>query len=270
VCHSLSKLRPIAEVMCRPALVATMAAAMLAHPGIAAPQATHDEPAVSEPTQKTPEQAIVVTGRRYDSAKSKREAIAYFRDDCFESNRVKRQSTAPKGDPDWLPLDDALRAKLNLDPDAPAYQLIDDARGYTLIFKIEQVQRPNQLVENRCTIIMVGGDDHSSLLNQMSALFRSPRYAGSVDGRGGLERTRPGWKHWLWTAMPSHGSRNWKQFRLGAASAHWIAVIDDNGFYAHYDYLLGDLKTKSASEPKISIMSFVFIHHVKFKWGERR
>jgi hypothetical protein len=203
-------------------------------------------------------QAIVVTGRRYDPARPKREAIAYFREYCFESNRLKRHSTAPNRDADWLRLDDTLRAKLKLDPETPAYELIDAVRGYTLILKIEELKEPDNLQESRCSIIVVGGTIHSSLVQQMSALFQSPPAQEDVDAAEGV-KLAPGWCHWLWTAMPGRKSQNWEQFRANYQTSHWITVTNANTFYNNNDYLLGDLKTNLRSPLPISVMSFAFI-----------
>jgi hypothetical protein len=214
------------------------------------PAGTQDEPVDFE--------EIVVTAGRYDTRTPKQEPIAYFREHCWEANRLRRESSPPEGDPDWLPLDDELREALRMtDPEAEAFMLVDGVRGHTLILRIERLFRRN-LQENRCTVIVVGGASHASLRDQMVRLFRSQPYRGDMERFFGLERI-PGWQHWLWTAMPGRGSQRWHAFRpSGGPSSAGIIVLEDF-FYDQFDYLLADLKTSNNSARPVSMMSLVFI-----------
>lgn len=204
------------------------------------------------------QQEVVVTGRRYDPVTPKQEPIDYFRDYCFESNRLKGRSAIPRSDRNWQPLDDDLRAKLKLtDPDVPAYQLVDEARGHTLILEATQTSHEG-LLENRCTLIVIGRTS-ASLREEMSALFRSQPVQGPLDHENGMEPT-PGWQHWLWTAMPGRHSKDWNVFKSGMrTSSTWYIVLKPELFYTEYDYILGDLKVGEGAHSNVSIMSFVLI-----------
>lgn len=204
---------------------------------------------------------ITVTGRRLKPT-PKLEPVAYFRDYCFEANRLNRQSGTPEKDPNWLPASEELRQKLTItDPAAKAYMLKDDARNHTLVLKVEQISKPGDLRENQCSVIVVGGTGHFSLKARMSALLRSPPVQESIKGSDGLDPTL-GWQHWIWTGKPGRGSKNWSVFKRDRqASARWIHVVDANIFYARAEYILADLKMKEGS-PQVSILGFAYIHRM--------
>jgi hypothetical protein len=170
-------------------------------------------------------------------------------------------------DRNWRRVDDALRAKLNLaGAEGSAYQLVDEGRKLSLVLQIQRLTHEG-LVENRCSIIVIG-ETGSSLEEDMAALFRSQPYVGTLNQRFGMEPT-PGWRHWLWTAMPPRGSKDWSVFRRDRqTSAHWIIVTDPLQFYGEHDYLLGDLKVRDGAGPRLSVMSFVFITK-KIEQGRR-
>lgn len=207
------------------------------------------------------EEEITVTGRRLKPTPIL-EPIAYFRDYCFEANRLNRQSATPEKDPNWLPASEELRQKLTItDPAIKAYMLKDDARGHTLVLKVEQISKPDRLRENQCAVIVVGGTSHSSLKARMSALLRSPPVQESIKGSDGLD-SASGWQHWIWTGMPGRRSKNWSVFKRDRqASSRWIIVIDPSIFYSNADYILADLKMKDGN-PRISILSFSYTHRM--------
>jgi hypothetical protein len=214
--------------------------------------------AASPPKPEANQTEIRVTARRFDPSAPKQEAIAYYRRYCFESNRLRGHSTMPERDSNWAPLDDELRDKLKLSgPEGRAYQLVDEIRQHTLVLASNQSTHDG-LLESRCTLVILGETD-TSLKDDMSDLFHSLPYRGSLEGEFGMETT-PGWKHWLWAAKPNRNSKNWNVFRRERdTTANWIIVLDPQLFYAESNYLLGDLKVKDGPGSKISVMSFVFI-----------
>jgi hypothetical protein len=200
-------------------------------------------------------ESIVVTARP-GPLPPLRDAIDYFRLFCFEANRLTGRSAAPD-DGDWQRLDSAARERLGIaDPEAGAFGLADRARRRTLLLKIERIDRPGRLVESRCTLIVIGGDEHGRLASDMAVLFRGPgtqRHVGEADGVPSL----PGWRQWLWTGMPSRGSHSWRTVAPVRASGPTWLVVTDLRFYDQYDYVLGDLKTREAGRP-LSILSFAY------------
>lgn len=187
-----------------------------------------------------------------------RDAIEYYRSYCFDANRLSGRSAPPVDDSDWQPLDEPTRRRFGLsEPDSPAFGLADRRRGRTLLIKFERLAQPGGLVENRCTLVILGGRDHAALVGQMSALFRGPgteRHVGDPDGSPRIA----GWRQWLWTGMPQRGSRNWRVVTPSRAArgGTWVVVTDPN-FYDSHDYVLGDLKIRQLGSP-LSVLSFAY------------
>ena len=191
-----------------------------------------------------------------------RDAIDYFRDLCFEANRQSGRSAAPVDDTDWQALGAGLRRRLAVeDPEGLAYGLADPARQRTLLLKIERFARPNRLIESRCTLVVIGGGEHAALPGRMAALFGGPgteRHVGELDGVPSL----PGWRQWLWTAMPGRGARNWRVRSARGGSPGWL-VVTDTAFYDRFDYVLGDLKTRRRGGSSVSMLSFSLTRRVR-------
>lgn len=211
------------------------------------------------PPQEDSFAEIVVTARP-GPLPPLRDAIDYYRDYCFDANRLSGRSTPPAGDSDWQPLDEATRRQFGVtDPDIPAFGLADGARRRTLLMKFERLSRPGRLTENRCTLVIIGGDEHDGLIRQLSALFHGPgtqRHVGAADGSPTLR----GWRQWLWTGMPARGSRSWRVVAPSGrtpAGGTWLVVTDPR-FYDNYDYVLGDLKIRESPDRPVSILSFAF------------
>lgn len=187
-----------------------------------------------------------------------RDAIEYYRAYCFDANRLSGQSAPPVDDSDWQPLDEATRRRFGVtDPASPAFGLADRRRGRTLLVKFERFARPGGLIENRCTLVVIGGRDHAALVGQMSALFRGPgteRHVGAPDGTPRIA----GWRQWLWTGMPQRRSRSWRAVTpsRSAGGGTWV-VVTDPSFYDSFDYVLGDLKIRQRGRP-LSVLSFAY------------
>lgn len=202
---------------------------------------------------------IVVTARQ-GAPPPTLDAIGYYRSYCFEANRLTGRSAPPLEELDWEPLDDKTRAQFGIsDPGVPAFALVDEAREYTLVLKFETLNLPDRLVENRCTLVVIGGRDHEALPGRLSEVFRGPGTRRHVGRSDGSERV-PGWRQWLWTAMPGRGSRNWRSINAGGRgnSDSWVVVVDPS-FYDLHDYVMGDLKTREGGSQPLSLVSFSYI-----------
>lgn len=202
---------------------------------------------------------IVVTARK-GAPPPKLDAIGYFRRYCYEPNRMTGKSALPSDDLDWEPLGDRTRAQFGIiDTEIPAFGLADASRGSTLLLKVERFPKPGGLVESRCTMAVVGGDDHRRLPRQLSALFRGPgtqRHVGAVGGSPRVE----GWEQWLWSAMPGRRSKSWHEINSetrGASRGTWI-VVTRLDFYNDHDYVMGDLKTRQGAGKPLSVLTLAY------------
>ena len=207
-----------------------------------------------------PPQAVVVTGRR-GAPVPKAEPIEYFRRHCFDANRRTGHSMVPDGDPDWKVADESLRERLKLSgPQARAFVLTDRARAHQLLLVIEEIPRPDAVIESRCTLIVGGGTAHARLKNQMTALFYGAGTERQVGDAAGYEAV-PGWRQWLWSAMPERRSRAWQAVQASGAAAAggpFVIVTDMRRFYDTYDYVAGDLKTKTGVP--LSVLTLACLH----------
>lgn len=211
--------------------------------------------AVGGPTGGTDDHSseILVTARR-KTVRSGVDAVDYYRRYCFDANRLTGHSDMPSDDPDWQPLDAENRLKFGItDASVPAFALADPVRRQTLLVKGERFDRPGGLVESRCTMVVIGGDDQKSLPKRISGVFKgsgTQRHVGVTEGTKRLD----GWRQWLWTGMPARRSRSWSRID---ANNTWL-IVDDLKFYEDYDYILGDLKTKVDGGTPVSTMSFAY------------
>jgi hypothetical protein len=231
------------------ALAATLAlTAPAAAQTIAGPPAAPGEPDSFE--------NIVVTGQR-GSPRPQPDAVEFLRRFCFEPLRQNRKVAPPADQPRWEDLEDDTRAQFGItDPAVPAYSFLDQSRGHLLLLKFEQFEHATRVVENRCTLVVIGGHNHGRFRDDMSELL----------GRAGVERHvgRPfgtpfvaGWRQWAWTGMPGRRSRNWRalQSSRGAQGGGYLVVTDPD-FYREFDYIVGDLKMKEKAVRPVSMLSF--------------
>lgn len=206
---------------------------------------------------------IVVTDRRNRKARPPG-AVDFHRRYCFDANRRTGRSLAPTDDPDWTPLDADSRIKFGVsDPDVPAFGLRDPEREQTLLLKMERLERSDDHVESRCTLMVVGGTDQGKLASGMSGVFGTAgtqRHVGASDGTPRI----PGWRQRLWTAMPDRRSRSWKAIGAGERtnSDTWV-VVSGPSFYDDHDYVMGDLKTRTTPGTPLSVLSFAFVTRSK-------
>ena len=235
-----------------PALLTTL---LLAQPP-AAPEAVAQPPHDLEAVEQ-----IVVTGRR-GSPGPKLSAFDYWQRHCFEANRQTRRSAPPLDDRDWLPVAEDVRTALKLpETGTQAFDLVDEVRGHTLILTIAQLKGDWGLTENRCTLTIVGGSEHETLTGRLNTLFKGPGTERHVGHSAGYDKV-PGWRQRLWVGTPNRRSKNWRVYGASGAArsgGSWI-IVTDRSFYNMYDYIIGDLKTKTQGRQPVSILSFAYIH----------
>jgi hypothetical protein len=199
---------------------------------------------------------IVVTGQR-GSPSPQPDPVEFLRRFCFEPLRQTRRAAPPVDQPRWEELEEKTRAEFRVaDPSVPAYSFVDQGRGHLLLLKFEQFTHPTQVLESRCTLVVIGGRDHARLQAGMSKLFRRPgveKHVGQSYGTPFLA----GWRQWAWTGMPGRRSKNWRALDSSRnAQGGGFLVVTDPSFYDQYDYILGDLKMKEGAERPVSMLSF--------------
>lgn len=203
---------------------------------------------------------ILVTARK-DASPPRLDAADYFRRLCYEPTRKTGKPAPPSDDPDWEPLDARARQQFGVtDADVPAFGLAATSQGSTLLFKAERLSKPGGLTESRCTMVVIGGDEHRRLPQQLSAVFGGSGTQRHVGRRDGSPRIA-GWEQWLWSAMPAHGSRSWREVNAGtraAGRATWL-VVTDLRFYSDRDYVMGDLKIRQGHGRSLSMMTLAHI-----------
>ncbi len=189
----------------------------------------------------------------------KPDAVAYLQRHCFDANRLHGQSLIPRDDPQWVALDQQTRTQFGLsNADTPAFGLLDEARDQTLLIKFETMELEGGLRETRCTMAVIGGRDHEAFPGRLTSLFRGQGTRRHVGRPNGAQKL-PGWRQWLWTAMPNRRSKSWQSInagRRGSDADGWIVVYDNHLFYSTYNYVLVDLKTRDDPARRVSVMTF--------------
>jgi hypothetical protein len=199
---------------------------------------------------------IVVTGKR-GGLRRQPDAVEFLQRFCFDPSRRMGKPAPPLGEPRWEELDEKTRAKFRLtDPSVPAFSFVDQGRRHLLLLKFERFSRPAQVVETRCTLVVIGGRDHARFQDRMSQLFKGPgaeKHVGRPEGTPFI----PGWRQWVWTGMPRRGAKAWRALQRprGEQGGSYLVVIDPD-FYKEYDYIVGDLKTKQNAARSVSMLSF--------------
>lgn len=191
--------------------------------------------------------------------------VAYLRKLCFDPLRLLGRFALPEDDADWRPLSEEVgRAFGVADSGAPAFGLFDRGRGRTLLVKFERVpgRKGWNVVEDRCTLTVVGGRDHRRLRGDMDALFRASGTRRHVGERDGAPRL-PGWDQWMWSGLPDRRSGIWRGLIAGGGGTEsaWLVVFDPD-FYDEYQYILGDLKTKADAARPVSVLTFARTYRV--------
>ena len=189
------------------------------------------------------------------------EPVAYLQRLCFDPVRTNRRFAPPDRDHSWVPLEDDARAQFHVtDPDVPAFGLTDPASDRTLLLKFETLRLPEHLVEQRCTLVVVGSRDPAMLTDRINALVGGPgtqRHVGHPDG----VPVRPNWSQWLWNGYPDRGSKRWMVVTApgaGYAAGTWV-VVTDPSFWRTSDYFAIDLKTRERGPRPLSVLMFSFV-----------
>ena len=211
-------------------------------------------PAASEPP---PAEAIVVTAVRGKARVAHPDAVQWLRALCFDPLRRTGRFAPPADGGTWTDLGEEARRQFRIaDPAVAAFAMDDAGRGQQLWLKFERLEHPHGLVEDRCTLLVVGGEGHRRFVDAMSALFRgvpTQRHVGRRDGSPALA----GWQQWLWTGMLRRRAKNWTALEQPRGSLPtWVVVADVPGFYGEYDYIMGDMKLRSGPGAPVTMLAF--------------
>lgn len=205
-------------------------------------------------------EGVTVTARRpaptiAKSGPSDPDPFEFFRDYCFDPNRLQRRSARPVGDPDWRPLSAEKRAQLRIsDPSTVTYGRLDRERGLALVLRVEQGPMPsevrNDLIQHRCSLTVKGPAAPDEFRRSISALFNGGGTQDHVDHPSAPGyASMPGWRQYLWSAIPTRGSSRWEVFRSGG-----LIFVSAPSFYRRCDYVAGELRhTKDPAAP-VSIL----------------
>jgi hypothetical protein len=205
-----------------------------------------------------PVEEIVVTGARgSEPRKARPDAVEILRAHCFDPARRTGRFDEPSVGPRWVELDETERRQFRIeDPDVPAYAMEDEARSQRLWLKFERVRHKGNTEERRCTLLVIGGRDHDRFVGEMSSLFSGPSTQLHVGHRAGSPAL-PGWQQWLWTGMPSIGSKDWKAYKWPRGTpTQWLLVFDVQDFYNSYDYIMGDIKSRKSPGKAVTMLTF--------------
>lgn len=152
---------------------------------LTSPGSTQGQLAAPAPIKGAEE--IVVTARP-GSLPPLLDAVGYFQRHCFDASRLVGHPTPPASDPEWRSLDPALRLKFGVtDARATAYGPVAVAHGHTLLLNIERLPLPAiwRAIEERCTIVVVGGQAHRDIVDGFSTMFKGPGTQRHVGVRNG-------------------------------------------------------------------------------------
>ena len=169
-----------------------------------------------------------------------------FRDHCFESNRLHRRSARPANDPAWKPLGwEARRALGIVDRSTVAYGRFDDRYGLPLVLTIDERSPGGGRIQHGCSLMILGDADPAKLRRQMAGVFHgdgTERHVGHASSPS--YEARPGWRQWLWSAIPPRNSSDWRVFRSARTPNPngTFVIVTGASYYSRYAYVAGDLK----------------------------
>lgn len=191
-----------------------------------------------------------------------RDVVDYYQYHCVESLRLTRQATMPVKDPDWRTIDPADFPKLGISgPDAWAYGMRDDQKGWTVFLTLQRPTRKDGLHEAQCALMILGETDKNAIIQRMSAVLWSRPTTRHVGALVGVAKA-PGWDRWLWTGTPSRKSKDWANTmtnRRGPGIKNSFVVVTNMSFYGYYDYVYGELKINKAGRMPITVLSFNYV-----------
>lgn len=202
---------------------------------------------------------VVVTARP-GASPPRLDPVGYYRRHCFEANRLTGRSAPPLDDAGWVELEPEARRDLHLsDPAATAHGLADTGHGCQLILTTETLRLNSRLLEERCTLIVIGGADHATFERRLAALWRGPGTTRHLGAPGkAAPRPIPGWRQRLWTGIPALRSKGWGAYRTREPESY-VVVVDEHLFYNEAAFILGDLKVREVGRP-LSVLSFAYTH----------
>jgi hypothetical protein len=204
---------------------------------------------------------IVVTGvRGIGPRKARPDAVEVLRAHCFDPARLTRRFELPSPGPRWIELDETERRQFQIeDPAAPAFGMEDAARGQHLWLKVERLRHKKTNTEEQiCTLLVIGGRNHRRFIDAMSRLFQGPPTRNHVGLQGGPP-VLAGWEQYMWTGMAERGVKSWKaQERARGAPPPLLIVVDPLSFYNGWDYIMGDMKSRTDRRRSVTLLTFSF------------
>jgi hypothetical protein len=214
-------------------------------------------PIVEQDARPATVEPIMVVGRRGAPPRVVPDAVEVLRTFCFEPARTTGRFAPPAADPRWIELDDKARRQFHVEDAAgPAWALDDETRGQQLWLKVEELARPEDLIERRCTLLVIGGGDHRRFVGQITKLFHGVPTQGHVGVADGAPAVA-GWEQWLWTGMPPRGSKSWEQLpHPRGAAPTWLVVSDSRRFYDAYDFIMADMKLRKGPVTPVTMLTF--------------
>ena len=199
---------------------------------------------------------IIVTARP-GAPPPRLDAVGYYRRHCFDAARLSRAFAPPIDDGDWSELDERTRRQFAItDPAVPAFSLVDNASGQTLVIKFERLAMPGKLVEHRCTLAVVGGSGHDVIEGHVARLFGGGGTQRHIGGPDGVARL-PGWRQRVWTGNPARGSKGWRVYQARQGDTY-LVVADRELFYRTSDFVLGEVKTRIGVGRPLSVLTFAW------------
>ncbi|NJC34313.1 hypothetical protein GGR88_001787 [Sphingomonas jejuensis] len=201
-------------------------------------------PPVADP-DPMPGDDIVVSAR---PGSSPIDPVAIFRRRCFDPmRRTGQPSIRTTGD--WRALTPRERDRAGIrQAAAPAGAMRDGVSGLTFVMSASTAQITHGLVEDRCTLVLIGSPDIPALIRGVTGLMGAggtTRHVGRPDGSAVI----PGWSQRLWSATPPRGSSAGRGLRTRTPGGSWTVVTDPGLFYADRDYVAVELIVREAGAP---------------------
>ena len=125
--------------------------------------------------------------------------------------------------------------------------------GITFVVSATTAQIDGGLIEDRCTLVLIGPADLRRAVAGLNGLLGAPgttRHVGRRDGSAAL----PGWSQRLWSSTPARGSSAWRGLQTRTPGGSWTVVVDPGLFYADKDYVAVELLVREMDAPLAMIV----------------
>lgn len=208
--------------------------------------------ASSSLAQVTPPE-VTVRARKLP-VKPIRDAIGYFERHCIDASRLTKNPSAPLGDRDWHELTAAEREGFGLGDRKDEAFGSTRADGQRLALTLAEAAPYKGLIEKRCTLTVVGGEQRH-FAGRVAGLLHGPgtqRHIGDPDGVPRL----PGWRQLLWAAIPAIRSPQWRVWTTDRGGETWVRVVDPI-FYAAAESVVVDLRMRETGVP-LTVLRLIY------------